>query len=49
MYIKGSNIYLPLKIVCYKPYRDLQLLQMPTYYGKKVFINFVTDFLLSVD
>ncbi len=33
-YIKGCDVFLASKAVCYKPYGDLQLLPVPTYRWK---------------
>ena len=45
-YIKGYNIYLALKAVCYKPYKDLQLLPITTHRWKNFSMNFVTGLLI---
>lgn len=48
-YIKGCDISLTSKTVCHKLYRDLQLLLIPTYCLKDLFMDFVTGLLLSID
>lgn len=48
-YIKGCDVYLALKIVCYKPYGDFQLLSMPTHHWKELSMNFVTGLSLLVN
>ena len=46
-HIKGFVICLALKIVCYKPYKDLQSLSVLTYWWKNRSINFVTSLPIS--
>lgn len=48
-YVKGYDVYLALKTVCYKSYKDLQLLLIPSHYWKNVFMYFMISFLLLVD
>lgn len=48
-YIKRYNICLALKAVKYKPYRDLQLLIIPTYQWKNLLMDFVTGLPVLVD
>lgn len=45
-YIKEYNIYLASKIVCYKPYKNLQLLSILIYEQKDIFIDFIIGLLV---
>lgn len=47
--MKGYNIYLASKVVCYKLYRNLQSLPISTYYWKNHSTNFVIDFSFSIN
>lgn len=42
-YVKSYDIYLALKIVRYKLYKDLQLLPIPIHHLKEFFIDFIRD------
>ncbi len=46
-YVKGCNICLISKAVCYKSYGDLQSLVIPTHWWKNLSIDFVTSLLIS--
>lgn len=48
-YVKGYDVFLALKTIKHKPYNDLQSIQIPTYYWKNLFIDFVTGLLISTD
>ena len=47
--MKGCDICLASKTVCYKLYTDLQLLPVPTHQGKDFLIDFVTGLLVSIN
>lgn len=47
--MKGCDIYLALKKVCYKLYKDLQFLSILTHYWKDFSIDFVTGLPFLVD
>lgn len=48
-YLRGCNMCLASKGVCYKSYRDLKLLLILTHCWKDLSMDFLTDLLLSVD
>ena len=48
-YVKGCDICLASKVVCQKPYGNLQLLPIPTHRKKNLSINFVTGLPVSID
>ena len=48
-YIRGCDVCLASKAVCHQPHRNLQSLPVPTHQWKNLSMDFVTDFLLSVD
>ncbi len=48
-YVKGCDICLASKAVRHKPYRDLQLLPVPTYRWKDLSMDFVTGLLISAN
>ncbi len=48
-YVKGCNVYLTSKAVCYKLDRDLQSLPIPTYWWKDLSIDFVTGLSISAN
>ncbi len=48
-YIKGCNVCLASKVVCHKPYGDLQLLSIPIHWWKDLSMDFVTDLPISAD
>lgn len=48
-YFKSCNIRLASKIVKFKLYKDLQLMPIPIYYLKNLWIDFVTSFLVSTN
>ena len=41
-YVKGCDVYLASKAVCYKPYNNLQSLPVPTHQWKDFLMDFVT-------
>ena len=47
--MKGCNVYLASKTVCHKPYRDLQLLLVPTNYSKNLSIDLMIGLPLFAD
>lgn len=49
VYIKGCNVCLALKAVCHKPYKDLELLPILTYWQKNLSIEFVTNLPISAN
>ena len=49
IYFQRCNIYLASQTVCYKLYRDLQSLLVPTHCWKNLSIDFVTGLLLFAD
>ncbi len=48
-YIKGCDVCLALKAVCYKPYGDLQSLPVSTHWWKDLSMGFITGLLISTD
>ena len=48
-YVKGSDVWLALKAVRYKPYDDLQSLLVSTYQYKNLSMYFVTGLSISTD
>lgn len=48
-YVKGCDICLASKVVCYKAYEDLQFLLVLTYRWKHFLMNFVKNFSMSSD
>ena len=48
-YLKGCDICLASKAVCYKLYGDLQLLCVPTYQWKNFSMDFVTGLPVLID
>ena len=48
-YVKGCNICLASKVVCHKPYGDLQSLPILTHWWKDLSIDFIIDFTVSVN
>ncbi len=48
-YVKGCNVCLVSKIVCHKPYGDLQSLPIPTHRKKDLSMDFVIGLLISTD
>ena len=48
-YIRGCDICLTSKAVCYKPYGDVQSLLVLIHQWKNLSMNFVTSLLLSAD
>lgn len=48
-YIKGYDIYLASKVICYKLCSDLQLLPILTYWWKDLSIDFITGLLVSTN
>ena len=48
-YIKRYDIYLTLKAICYKLYKNLQLLSILTHWWKDLLIDFVTGLLISAN
>ncbi len=48
-YAKGYDICLASKVVCYKPYGDLQSLPVLTYWWKDLSMDFVIGLLILVN
>lgn len=48
-YVKGCDVCLASKAVCHKPYRDLQLLLIPTDCWKNLSINFIIGLPMSAN
>ena len=48
-YMKGCNICLALKIICHKPYEDLQFLLVPTHRWKDLLMHFDTGLSILTD
>ncbi len=48
-HIKGCDICLASKAICYKPYGDLQSLPIPTHRCKNLSVDFITSLLISAD
>lgn len=49
IYIKSSDIYLPLRAICHKLYKDLQSLSVLIYSQKNLSIDFVICLSLLID
>lgn len=49
IYVRGYDVCLASKTVCYKSYRDLKLLPVLTYYKKNLLIDFMTDLPWSIN
>ena len=47
--MKGCNVCLVSKAVCYKPYSDLQLLPVSTHWWKNLLMDFVTGLPVSIN
>ncbi len=48
-FVKGCYVYLTSKIVCLKPYGDLQSLPVPTHRWKDLSMDFVIGLLISAN
>ena len=48
-YVKGCNVCLASKAVCYKPYDDLQSLSILTHQWKDLSMDFVTGLPVSIN
>ena len=48
-YVKGYDVYLAIKVVCHKPYIDLQSLFVSTHRWKDLSMDFVTSLLISAN
>ena len=48
IYIKGYNICLTSKTVCYKSYKDLQSLLISTYWWENISMDFIISFPISI-
>ena len=48
-YVKKCDVCLASKVVCHKPYEDLQSLPVPMHQRKDLSINFVTGLPISAD
>ncbi len=49
VYVKSCNVYLALKVVCHKPYKNLQTVPVPSHWWKNLSIDFFTSFLISAN
>ena len=48
-YVKGYDVCLAFKAVCYKPYSDLQSLPVPTHRRKNLSMDFLTGLTVSIN